>query len=178
MKRSIPRITSVMLKSFSPCYDASQISVLGHGKRWITAFDVLEMQIPAADKLWLILRPGVIGDKALADILKALKASKLITCTHVRKAENIAAPHAWNTTRLAIQLAIEDHIRDLFARYPQNSSDWLANMDAKVHRGLVINKIYVDIIRLVSAVLLERYLYGNASEIQIWLMRLRKRNRR
>jgi hypothetical protein len=58
-------VTIDQVLAWDPCYSLEQIEDLFGGREQITALDVLAMDIPATDRIWAVLHPGLIDEMAM-----------------------------------------------------------------------------------------------------------------
>ena len=61
---TMPSVTLEDVLSWKPCggYEEDRLLVLGDGRESITAADVLELDIPAEDRLWAVLRKEMLPE--------------------------------------------------------------------------------------------------------------------
>jgi hypothetical protein len=58
-------VTLTTVRKWGPCYDADRLKALAAGRRRITALEILDLDIPAQDKLWAVLRNDFFSDGVL-----------------------------------------------------------------------------------------------------------------
>jgi len=64
-------VTVDQIVSFGPCdppYTRDYVTELFAGRETVTALDILDMDIPAIDKLWAVLRPELIPELDLHEL--------------------------------------------------------------------------------------------------------------
>jgi hypothetical protein len=61
------KVTATQIMSWEPCdrYPEKRVKELFSGRKYLTALDVLELDIPSEDKLWAVLRKEMIPEKTL-----------------------------------------------------------------------------------------------------------------
>jgi len=58
-------ITINELMSWHPCYSRAEVEAIANGHPEMTALEVLRLDIPISDRLWVVLRQEVLDDKTL-----------------------------------------------------------------------------------------------------------------
>jgi hypothetical protein len=61
------KITVDMIMSWAPCdeYSRSRVQKLGSGREGLTPLEICDLDIPAEDRLWVLLRPEIIPETQL-----------------------------------------------------------------------------------------------------------------
>ncbi len=92
-----PIITLDMVFAWGPCYDRQTVMQLANGAEEMCVFDLLDLPISDADKLWLVLRPEVIGERACHELAcdVAEMALNKIEAPDSRSLRAIAVKRAW-----------------------------------------------------------------------------------
>lgn len=60
-----PTITIDQLMSWKPCYSRAQVEEIANGRTEMSVMDILRLDIPIRDKLWVVLREDVLGARLL-----------------------------------------------------------------------------------------------------------------
>lgn len=86
---------------WGPCYSLTRVQELFAGRESMNVDDLLELDISARDKLWVILRPDIIPEKGLHE-LACIYAEEALNCERAAGCEPdpalwaaIAAKRAW-----------------------------------------------------------------------------------
>ena len=54
------------------CYDAKRITTLWAGREALTLWEILDLDIPAVDRLWVCWRPGALTDAQFAAVMERI----------------------------------------------------------------------------------------------------------
>lgn len=92
---TLPETLSVTLDdvlSWGPCYEEDEIRDLAAGRERMTAPEILDLPIPAEDRLWCVLRPELIPEPLLR-VAACLFAETALE--RERKAGREPDPRSW-----------------------------------------------------------------------------------
>jgi hypothetical protein len=64
-KRPIPRITIKRLTAWDACYEPGELAAVFGTRKTLSPFEICALDIPPADKLWVLLRPEIIPAEEL-----------------------------------------------------------------------------------------------------------------
>jgi hypothetical protein len=64
-KRPVPRITIPRLREWDACYEPDEIAAVFGRRKALSPFEICALDIPASDRLWVLLRPAIIPENEL-----------------------------------------------------------------------------------------------------------------
>jgi hypothetical protein len=67
-KRPVPRITIERLIAWNACYELSEMAAVFGTRKTLTPLQICDLDIPAHDRLWVVLRPAIIPDAELHEL--------------------------------------------------------------------------------------------------------------
>jgi hypothetical protein len=91
-----PKITIPQLRTWGACYKPDRLAAVFGRRKQLSALEICELDIPAKDRLWVLLRAEIIPAPELRKLAFAFATPVLAEGSEV--VQDIAAP-LWNVTR-------------------------------------------------------------------------------